>query len=241
VAAVEVKDQWEYIDMAGAVVMRPALAGKQVEIADPFESGLALVLIYDHGGHKSSKVIIDHSGTVVMRDVGDFVEGLAPKVSHGKVGFVDTTGKMVIAPQFTYAPLLPFREGLAAVFVGEGPSLRAGFINRQGQWAIPPRYEDALHFCDGLAPVKIGGRWGYINPSGEMVIPPRFEGAESFDDGMGTVLERNDDGKLRQEFISRKGEILYRETQETQFITIDDSSILRKRCFLFFRCHIWPR
>jgi len=238
VAAVEVKDQWEYIDMTGAAVIRPAPAGKQVENADPFESGLALVLLYNHGGRNSSRVTIDHSGTVVMRDVGEFVEGLAPKVSHGKVGFVDITGKIVIAPQFTGASLFPFREGLAAVFVGEGASLRAGFINRQGQWAIPPRYDDALHFCDGLAPVKIGGRWGYINPSGEMVIAPRFEGAESFDDGMGAVLERNDDGKLHQEFINRKGEILYRETQETQFITIDDSSILRKRCFLFFRCHI---
>jgi hypothetical protein len=43
---------------------------------------------------------------------------------------------------------------------------------------------------------------------------------------------------LRQEFINRKGEILYRETEEMQVITIDDSSILRKGCFLFFRCHI---
>jgi WG containing repeat len=238
-AAVQVKDKWEYVDRTSAVAIRPPLAGKQrVENAYPFESGLALVSLYDPRSRKNSNEFIDHAGKLVMRGAGEFGEGLAPKVSHGKIGFVDSTGKMVIAPQFIYVPLLPFQEGLAAVIVGEGTNRRAGFINRQGQWVVPPQYEDALHFCDGLAPVKIGGRWGYINPSGVMVIAPRFEGAESFDYGMGAVLERNDDGKLRQEFINRKGEILYRETEEMQVITIDDSSILRKRCFLFFRCHI---
>ncbi len=239
VAAVHVKDQWEYIDRSGAVVIRPPLVAKQrIENAFPFESGLALVSLYDPGNRKNSNELIDHAGKVVMRGAAEFGEGLAPMISHGKYGFVDTTGKMVVEPQFTYVPELPFQEGLAAVFVGEGANRRAGFINRQGQWAIPPKYEDALHFCDGLAPAKIGGRWGYINPSGESVIAPRFEGAESFDDGMGAVLERDDDGKLRQEFINRKGEVLYRETGEMQVINIDDSSIFRKRCFLFFRCHV---
>ena len=214
VAAVEVKDHWEYIDMTGAVVIRPPLLdGQHVENAYSFDSGLALILLYDSGSRKSSNMIINHVGKLVMRDVGEFGEGLAPKASHGKIGFVDTTGKMVIAPQFTYIPLLPFQEGLAAVFIGEGANRRAGFINRQGQWAIPPKYEDALHFCDGLAPVKVGGRWGYINPSGEMVIAPRFEGAESVDGGMGAVLERSNDGKLNQDVINREGRILYQETE----------------------------
>ncbi|MGA7794603.1 MAG: WG repeat-containing protein [Candidatus Acidiferrales bacterium] len=239
VAAVHLKDQWEYIDRSGAVVIRPPLVAKQhIENAFPFESGLALVSLYDPENRKNSNELIDHAGKVVMRGAGEFGEGLALKISHGKYGFVDTAGKMVVAPQFTYVPELPFQEGLAAVFVGEGATRRAGFINRQGQWAIPPKFEDALHFCDGLAPAKIGGRWGYINPSGESVIAPRFEGAESFDDGMGAVLERDEGGKLRQEFINRKGEILYRETGEMQVINIDDSSIFRKRCFIFFHCHI---
>jgi hypothetical protein len=52
------------------------------------------------------------------------------------------------------------------------------------------------------------------------------------------VLERGEDGKLHEEFLNRAGEILYRDPEETTIIQIDDSSIMRKRCFLFFRCHI---
>ena len=28
---------------------------------------------------------------------------------------------------------------------------------------IAPQYEDAFRFTEGLAPVKIGGRWGYVS------------------------------------------------------------------------------
>lgn len=237
VAAVEFKEQWEYIDKAGAVVIRLSRSGNQrVGSAEPFQFGLAHIR-YDRG-QKSSFVSINHSGNVVLRGVGDFNDGLAPVVSHGKTGFVDVTGKVVIPAKFLGFSLLPFEEGLAAVFAGQGKNVKAGFIDRQGKWAIPPQYDDARHFCSGVAPVEIGSLWGYINTLNRMVIAPKFEDAESFDYGMGAVLERGDDGKLHQEFINREGKILYRDPEEATFIAIDDSSILRKRCFLFFRCHI---
>jgi hypothetical protein len=237
VAAVQVKDQWEYIDKAGDVVIRlPQHGNQHVGSAEPFESGLASIR-YERG-RKSSFVSINHSGQVVLRGVGDFNGGLAPVRSNEKIGFVDSSGKMVIPPQFLAISLLPFEEDVAAVFAGKGKNVRAGFIDRQGRWAIPPQYDDARHFCGGIAPVKIGNLWGYIDPANQMVIAPIFEDAESFDDGMGEVLERGDDGKLHQEFINREGKILYRDPQEMKIIKIDDSSILRKRCFLLFRCHI---
>lgn len=173
----------------------------------------------------------------MMRGVGDFNGGLAPVWAHGKAGFVDTTGKMVIPARFFPNSTLPFQEGLAAAFAA-GKNAKAGFINREGRWAIPPQYDDARHFCGGVAPVQVGKLWGYINSANQMIIAPRFEDAESFNYGMGEASERGEDGKLHEVFLNRAGKILYRDPEETTFIHIDDSSILRKRCFLFFRCHI---
>jgi hypothetical protein len=202
-AAVELKGQWEYIDKTGAVVFKvpPPVSRQPILQAEPFNSGLALIL-YDLNG---PSYVVDHSGRRVMRGVYDFNHGLAQKFAHGKLGFIDPTGKTVIAPQFTYAPGLPFQDGLAAIFVGEGKDQNAGFIDPKGRWVIPAQYEDALHFCDGLAPVKVNGRWGYIDVSNKMVIAPKFDDAESFNYSMGAVLEREADGKLHREFVNREG------------------------------------
>jgi hypothetical protein len=40
--------------------------------------------------------------------------------------------------------------------------------------------ESALPFAQGLAAIKVGGRWGYIDKSGNLVIPLQFEDAGSF-------------------------------------------------------------
>lgn len=53
-----------------------------------------------------------------------------------------------------------------------------GYISKQGQEAIPPRFFDGLPFCEGLAAVMDKNKSGYISPKGEWAIPPRFD--ESF-------------------------------------------------------------
>ncbi|MDR0716262.1 MAG: WG repeat-containing protein, partial [Azoarcus sp.] len=72
-----------------------------------------------------------------------------------------------------------------------------GYINKNGEEVIAPRFDDAAGFAvNGLARIKVngsgskwsyygghwsyGGHWGYINAKGEEVIPPRFDEAEDF-------------------------------------------------------------
>ena len=42
-------------------------------------------------------------------------------------------------------------------------------------------------FLDGLAPVKIEGKWGYINKLDLLVIPPKFDEAWGFSEGIACV------------------------------------------------------
>ena len=46
------------------------------------------------------------------------------------------------------------RDGIAAVRVGKA----WGYINKQGDFLIWPRYEDAWLFSEGLAPAKEHGK-----------------------------------------------------------------------------------
>jgi hypothetical protein len=62
-----------------------------------------------------------------------------------------------------------------------------GYEENGGILTIGAKYDDALYFEDGLAPVKIGDKWGYINEQGVTVIPFKFDYANIFTDGYAPV------------------------------------------------------
>lgn len=146
-----------FINIRGEVVITP-----QFDSAHRFHNGLALVQINgknvskhkgytDYIGGKYG--YIDKTGKFVIEakfnSAQDFSEGLAavemPPRNGGKsYGFIDTTGRMVITPQFQEAG--DFNEGTASVRVGD----RWGVINRGGKFIVPPKYDSADSFIDGI-------------------------------------------------------------------------------------------
>ncbi|HSY66826.1 MAG TPA: WG repeat-containing protein [Terriglobales bacterium] len=223
-AAVQVGDVWQYIDHGGRAVLTPHLAGKQIFKPYGFRSGSALVIVFDKTDNTYFKGLIDRSGNWLIDPsanlAGELDHGLAPfwSTPPGLEGFVDRAGRMVIAPQFAGSASLPFEEGLAAVFLANAAGKKAGFIDERGRWVVPPRFEDAYHFCGGLAPVKVGGKWGFIDPVGDVMIAPAYEGAESFDGGIAIVYGKDEKGILRQDLINRKGAVLYRSSRKAEII-----------------------
>jgi hypothetical protein len=108
-----------------------------------------------------------------IRAIGLFTEGLASaRVPGGNNGYIDTTGKMVIAPQFREAGI--FREGLAVVGQSFDGHIRYGYINRQGRLVIPCQYEEARDFSCGRAAVNKRGVWQYIDRQGKTALGPAF-------------------------------------------------------------------
>jgi hypothetical protein len=120
---------------------------------------------------------VDSSGREVIPCQYDyalgFYEGLAmvkgDDDGHEPV-FVDKTGHVVIRS----VGLRPtaFSEGLACIDFGKKGG---GYIDKNGQFVIPARFDTACAFHNGLAMVREGRTWGFIDKTGQMVIEYKTE------------------------------------------------------------------
>lgn len=182
-----------YIDHSGKFVIQPQFSGNGG--ARKFSQGLAAVSV---GGHFIAPAI-----NVLPVDLG--------KWNLGKFGYIDKLGKVQVPYRFELAgDFSP--EGLAPVGEyllqsGGHRRLLFGFINREGEYVISPKYADARKFSEGLAAVRSSGLdYGYINTKGAFVIPPSFEMAGPFQEGLAVVGD--DASPSVFGFINRSGELV---------------------------------
>ena len=127
---------------------------------------------------------------------------LSSKKSGDKYGFVDKTGKFVIAPQFENTSSDGFTEGLAAV---ESSGDKWGYIDNTGKFVIEPQFESASSFSEGTAVVEVGNKYGFIDKTGKFVVEPQFRYAYHFSEGLASVrdFDTNKDG-----YIDRTGKFV---------------------------------
>ena len=102
-----------------------------------------------------------------------------------------------------------------------------GFINRQGEIIVKPRFDLVGHFTEEMISVKYGGewtekseygvpdydygevdvtwyeheggKWGFMNNRGEIVVPPCYDGVGNFSEGLAWV---NRGGKKNSDYLS---------------------------------------
>jgi len=225
-AAVQIDDEWQYIDGRGNVLFKLRFDNWKVMAAYGFEQGAALVILFDEKRNTYLKGVLDRSYRWLFEPTpnlaGGFRERLAPmwEASSGKLGFVDQNGHFAIPPQFSYFSEYPFQEGLAAVYKGVAAERKAGFVDEFGQWALSPRFEEALHFCGGLAAVKESGKWGFVDAHGQFVIMPQYDEADSFSGGIAAVLKKDKAGVLKKMLINKNGKILYYSSNPAGIIPV---------------------
>lgn len=71
------------------------------------------------------------------------------------------------------------------------------------EFIIPPKFENIKGFSEGLASVKVNGKYGFINKKGKVVIPHEFDDAGFFSEGLADVKINGKYG-----FINKKGKIV---------------------------------
>lgn len=86
----------------------------------------------------------------------------------------------------------------------ESPDSKWGFMNKKGEVAIKPVYDDVGLFSEGLAAVNQKGLWGYINLKGKQVIKPEFRSAWAFHEKKARVQPFDQPSH----FIDLKGNII---------------------------------
>jgi hypothetical protein len=85
-------------------------------------------------------------------------------------------------------------------------SAKFGFIDRTGKIVIPPQFDSADRFSEGLAFVKTSNRVGYIDRQGKFALNSKFDPTQPFSDGLTPISLP----KQRQGFIDKTGVIALR-------------------------------
>jgi hypothetical protein len=182
-----------FVDRNGAVVVPFQFAH-----ARPFSTGLGRVF----KGPNGESGFVDRTGALVIPFdydmVHEFSEGYAVATKRGQgYALVDTAGKAVALlqvksiGQFSALPepyqppiLTPLSDGLLPVTIS-GSQLY-GYVDKEGNVAIQPRFLQAYAFRDGHAVVKVTAEPGFgvqdakelfsglIDKAGQFVAPPVF-------------------------------------------------------------------
>jgi WG containing repeat len=112
-----------------------------------------------------------------------------------KAGFIDASGKIVIAPMFDDAS--PFQEGLASVMF-EG---KWGAIDAFGKHTIPHLSSAGFRFFEGRAIFADGPMWGVLASDGNVVLNPKYDAIGDFSESLAFVRDR----KQQYGFIDLSG------------------------------------
>lgn len=93
-----------------------------------------------------------------------------------------------------------------------------GFIDRRGNIVIQPRFQHALSFSEGLAPVMQDEKWGYITEDGKWAIEPQFAMASLFSESLASVRRTFTDDFG---YIDRTGKIVIQPAYDSAGYFID--------------------
>ena len=100
---------------------------------------------------------------------------------EGKYMMLDINGNKITEPMFDDVDFFTAPNEI---------NNKWGFIDRDGNIVIKPKYDNAFSFSCGFAPVLIEEKWGYIDMSENLAISPRFNMAKPFNSsGTAPVLK----------------------------------------------------
>lgn len=192
-AKVEINGKCGFINRNGEMVIQPIFNDVK-----SFSEGLALVKINGKYG------FINQQGEIVINATYDhldsFSEGLAYSIKD-KVGFIDKKENIIFTTNGYYVDEQKVSDGLIQVSSRE--SSKKGFINKKGQWVLPPIYDYAFGFSEGLAYVVQDKRIGYINKKGKWILLLKKHDPGYFVEGLISITINKKFG-----YMNKKGKIV---------------------------------
>ncbi len=140
-----------------------------------------------------------------------------PILLNGSWGFINTSGTIVITPQFDqardasekiaavqqgtlwgYVQTNPAKLIIEPQYISVGdfenglapvqlPGQQYGYIDESGSFVIEPQFDFAQPLSENKAAIRIDGLWGYIHSDGTFLIEPKYSDARPFSGGLAAV------------------------------------------------------
>lgn len=186
--AVYHNQKFGFADRRGRFVIEPKYDGVQL-CSSVFAEGLAPANDGTRWGY------VDARGTWVIAPkyviATPFDSGLARVWRESREEppvMIDHLGRVVYEWSTSYPASLiggPFSEGLSRCRDEKRDLI--GFLDQKGNWKIPPSYDWALHFNEGLAPVLSSDprQSGFVDHTGQVVVSvPNARKLERFSRGL---------------------------------------------------------
>lgn len=153
------------------------------DFATPFENGHATATsggyCYIVHTNRTDSLVLESS----CRKAFAFNEGIAPyEATNGMFGAMDTSGKMIIKPEFQ--KIGSFQGGIAWA---RNADKKVGYINTHGEWVIEPKFDVAEEMdpVSGMARVKKDNSiWFYIDMNGTPLAVYRLITQGDFHEGL---------------------------------------------------------
>lgn len=184
-AAVKKGNSCGYIDKTGKFVIKPKFIW-----AGDFHEGLAQITFWDGPQRKNNYT----NGIKDSYDSGKNPVKTLENLVNIKDGYIDKTGKIVMIFPPCSITSSNFYNGLAVIQIDD----RYGFIDRNGNMVISPKFDDTYDVREIPIAVKQGELWGYINKSGDFVVEPKYNEALKYSDGIAAVKEGNSWGYINK-------------------------------------------
>lgn len=169
-AAVKIKGKWGFIDKTDTLVI-PAIYDLPWQYG--FNEGKITVQL--NGNDLTINYKGEEAATAVPPSVG--VEVPPSGVSQANPYSYSTASDL-------YAEDIALTDNYVTFWVSS--TKKYGFENNDSI-VIPATLDDAWWFSEGLASVKVNGKWGFINKNGTMVIPAKFDFTVIFKEGLAPV------------------------------------------------------
>lgn len=164
-------------------------------------------------------------------------EGLCPVVRNNLAGAIDMQGNIVVPCEYQF--MNHFSDGLACVarYDSKGNLDGIGFVDAQGNLAIPYTYFNGIKpFSEELAVVLVDGKCGFFNKERKIAVSIQYEDAYAFSDGLAMVKKNGKWG-----FIDHEGNqvIPCKYTRAYPFsegLTYTDGNVIDTKGKVVFKC-----
>ena len=138
---------------------------------------------------------VDLTGNIIFKTnkyLGEFSENLLSVEESGRFYYLNTRGekaleltKLEIPKEKEINRVGNFYSGLALIVLKDNSSdnLQYGFINKNGEWVIEPKFQHATSFVEGVAYVVKGNKNYFMNIKGDLFTQIENEKDEIWQEG----------------------------------------------------------